>query len=91
MVDCTAPSACFPGTPELDFADRLVPCRASTGVPGKCARDQQACAERTDLRDPLRCAGNGIPRLKDFTGEEYCACGDPVSETQVIQNLTSIA
>lgn len=91
QVDCTAPLQCFPGTPELDFADKLVPCGTDTGVLGKCARSQQACRERVALADPLVCGGNGIPRVKDFTGEEYCACGEPISETQVIQNLTSIA
>lgn len=39
QVDCTAPFACYPGTEELGFADRLVPCQDATGVGGKCAKD----------------------------------------------------
>lgn len=30
----------------------------------------------------------GIPRIKDFTGEEYCACGTPISSTISISNVT---
>lgn len=81
VVDCTAPIGCFPGTPELDFADALVPCELSTGRSGLCAPSQQDCTNGLNLALPQPCSGRGLPRKKDFSNEEYCLCGTVKGET----------
>jgi hypothetical protein len=75
-VDCTAPTGCFPGTPELDFEDKLELCLSGTGSLGLCAPSQKDCTDKVNLTPPIRCSGRGVVRVKDFTGEEYCQCGD---------------
>lgn len=89
-IDCSVPVGCFPGTPELEFADSLVPCEQSTGRAGLCAPSQTDCTNGLNLANPLPCSGRGIPRKKDFSNEEYCACGTPVSEQVTTAELSEI-
>lgn len=87
-TDCSAPIGCFPGTPSLNFADRMILCSTSTGNTRICAASKQDCITSSNLQTAVKCFGKGIPRRKDFTGEEYCACGDPISSSL---NITAVS
>ncbi len=89
-VDCSSPKMCFPGTVEKNFNDALVLCSKSTGRENRCAPTLSDCRAGLNLAFPLVCSGNGIPRVKDFTGETYCVCGDPISSQVNITELTQI-
>lgn len=89
VANCKAPVACFPGTPSLNFEDAEVLCPESSGRNNRCAPSISDCFNGFNLTIPLKCAGKGIPRIKDFTsGEEYCFCGEPEVENV---NITSIS
>jgi hypothetical protein len=88
--NCLIPAACYPGTPEREFKDALVQCPAQSGRQDKCAPTEIDCYAGTNLQLPLQCAGNGIPRVKDFTGETYCYCGSPISPQATIADITQI-
>lgn len=88
VVDCSAPVGCFPGTPSLNFADRQILCTGATGNSRVCAASLDACLVSSGLTAAVSCNGKGIPRRKDFTGEFYCACGDPISDTL---NITAVS
>jgi hypothetical protein len=87
---CAPPIACFPGTPGKDFADRLVQCAPTTGRGNRCAPSQGDCAAGINIQYPITCGGNGIPKIKDFTGEYYCHCGKPISPLANITQITQI-
>jgi hypothetical protein len=87
---CGTPTGCFPGTPALNFVDRWHICDGTTRNAGKCAPPGTDCNLAKGLKLPLVCSGNGIPKVKDFTGEIYCYCGSPVSPTASITDITQI-
>jgi len=71
----------------LNFADAQFLCQPSQGRPATCSTSQNQCNAGVGLTPLLPCSGNGIPRLKDFSGEYYCACGSPVS---ALINITGV-
>jgi hypothetical protein len=87
---CGTPTGCYPGTPERSFIDRWHFCLDSTRNYGRCAPPGTDCNAATGLQLPLVCSGNGIPKVKDFTGESYCHCGSPISKTASISEITQI-
>lgn len=83
---CKVPMGCNTGTYELGFTDKEILCPNN----GLCAKNSYACYGNVNLTSPRVCSGNGIKRVKDVTGEEYCACGTPVSTLLNIEDITSI-
>lgn len=89
--NCIIASGCFTGTPSLNFQDRYKICPTNTRGYGFCAPTINDCVSAIDtLVRPQQCFGNGIPRVKDITGEEYCACGTPISPLVNITNVAQI-
>ena len=75
-VDCSPPHGCFPGTPSLNFKDRLRECPGPTNK-GMCALTIHEC--RTGVVSaPQYCSGNGELRKRDYREEWYCECGSTV-------------
>ncbi len=89
-TDCTVPTACFPGNLTKSFENRLISCPVETGRGGLCARSLADCRDGISLELPLVCSGNGIPRIKDITGEWGCVCMDPISTQANVTELSSI-
>ena len=89
-TDCSVPIGCYPGTKNLNFANRLLFCPPSTGRDNLCGTSNSDCLNGINLTPPLVCSGNGIKRIKDFTNEEYCACGKPISTKMTIGQVTQL-
>ena len=87
---CTVPIGCFPGTPSLNFADKLLLCPTYTGRQNYCAPSAIDCSVGSNLQYPIACSGKGILKTKDLTGEPYCACGDPISPLVNISSISQI-
>lgn len=87
---CVIPETCFPGTPSIQFADKFQLCPAGTRGYNLCAPSYLDCIAGVALEQPMPCAGKGIQRIKDFTGEYYCACGSPISSRVNITNVAQI-
>lgn len=85
---CPIPVGCFTGTKSINFVDRLVPCPLSSGKSGVCAQTINQCFSGVGLSPLLVCSGNGILQYKMFSGEPYCACGDPIS---ALINVTQVS
>lgn len=85
---CPIPMGCFTGTKSINFIDRLVPCPLSSGKSGVCAPTINQCFSGEYLSPLLVCSGNGILQYKMFSGEPYCACGDPIS---ALINVTQVS
>ncbi len=88
LDNCKIPMGCYTGTPSLNFADRLFYCPPSTGRANQCSNSINQCIAGINLSPPLVCSGNGIPRIKDFSGLQYCACGTPIS---LLENITEVS
>ena len=86
---CGVPTGCFPGTAERSFVDRWFSCVNSVNF-GKCAPPGTDCEVATGMQLPTVCSSNGIPKVKDFTGEVYCHCGSPISKTASISDIAQI-
>ncbi len=94
-VDCGPPKACFPGTPEQNFKDKLIECppSGSGGIvtrTNRCAASVDECAKGNTVPMP-NCGNKGITYLIDYTSppEWACACGDPISTTANISDITN--
>ncbi len=74
-VDCSPPTGCYPGSVELDFADKQFECQDY--FPGKCVVDVHDC-KSGEVTEPLLCSGNGELRKRDYRDEWYCECGSYV-------------
>lgn len=83
---CKVPKGCRSGTYELGFEDKEILCPNNN----LCAKNIYACYGNVNLTSPGDCSFNGVKRIKDVTGEEYCECGTPVSPLLDIGEVTSI-
>lgn len=84
--NCRVPLGCPTGTYELGFRDKKILCSNNN----LCADNIYACYGSVNLTFPLECSGNGVKRIKDVTGEEYCECGTPVSPLLDITDASEI-
>lgn len=104
VADCSTPMACFPGTPDRGFKDRLIPCPSTVtnaldlqtyGVArtGMCGVSVQQCTAGVGLVPKQVCGGKGIVYQEAYRYPPVmsCYCGDPISLTQTIADITSIS